>query len=187
MEDLKKTPFSIIYDSFLTRVTSDMYMEMNEIDTIRMLQDLLEIAIPRFEFPRFDIFDYELGYIDVDEYCGVESFGEIVPATFWVGGFFNAELTQEEINILSLSMVVEWLGQQLATTENMKTKYSGSDFKFTSQANHMAKIKVMMDAYRQECFHLQRLYKRRKRTADGEMRSTAGLIMTTPDYGYRIR
>ena len=187
MEDLKKTPFSIIYDSFLTRVTSDMYMEMNEIDTIRMLQDLLEIAIPRFEFPRFDIFDYELGYIDVDEYCGVESFGEIVPATFWVGGFFNAELTQEEINILSLSMVVEWLGQQLATTENMKMKYSGSDFKFTSQANHMAKIKVMMDAYRQECFHLQRLYKRRKRTADGEMRSTVGLIMTTPDYGYRIR
>ena len=187
MEDSKKTPFSIIYDSFLTRVTSDMYMEMNEIDTIRMLQDLLEIAIPRFEFPRCDIFDYELGYIDVDEYCGVESFGEIVPATFWVGGFFNAELTQEEINILSLSMVVEWLGQQLATTENMKMKYSGSDFKFTSQANHMAKIKVMMDAYRQECFHLQRLYKRRKRTADGEMRSTAGLIMTTPDYGYRIR
>ena len=187
MEDLKKTPFSIIYDSFLTRVTSDMYMEMNEIDTIRMLQDLLEIAIPRFEFPRFDIFDYELGYIDVDEYCGIESFGEIVPATFWVGGFFNAELTQEEINILSLSMVVEWLGQQLATTENMKMKYSGSDFKFTSQANHMAKIKVMMDAYRQECFHLQRLFKRRKRTADGEMRSTAGLIMTTPDYGYRIR
>ena len=60
MEDSKKTPFSIIYDSFLTRVTSDMYMEMNEIDTIRMLQDLLEIAIPRFEFPRFDIFDYEL-------------------------------------------------------------------------------------------------------------------------------
>ena len=152
-----------------------------------MLQDLLEIAIPRFEFPRFDIFDYELGYIDVDEYCGVVSFGEIVPATFWVGGFFNAELTQEEINILSLSMVVEWLGQQLATTENMKMKYSGSDFKFTSQANHMAKIKVMMDAYRQECFHLQRLYKRRKRTADGEMRSTAGLIMTTPDYGYPIR
>ena len=187
MEDSKKTPFSIIYDSFLTRVTSDMYMEMNEIDTIRMLQDLLEIAIPRFEFPRFDIFDYELGYIDVDEYCGIESFGEIVPATFWVGGFFNAELTQEEINILSLSMVVEWLGQQLATTENMKMKYSGSDFKFTSQANHMAKLKVMMDAYRQESFHLQRLYKRRKRTADGEMRSTAGLIMTTPDYGYRIR
>ena len=57
-----------------------------------------------------------------------------MPATAWVGGSFNI-LTQEEINILSLYMVVEWLGQQLATTENTRLKYSGSDFKFTSQAN----------------------------------------------------
>jgi hypothetical protein len=27
-------------------------------------------------------------------------------------------------------------------------KYSGTDFKFTSQANHMAKLKVMIDAYK---------------------------------------
>ena len=30
-------------------------------------------------------------------------------------------------------------GQQLASVENTRMKYSGSDFKFTSQANHMAK------------------------------------------------
>ena len=186
MGEIKITPFSIIYDSFLTRVTSDMYMELTELDTLELLQDLLVNAIPRFEFPRFDIFDYELGYLtSVGTYQGVESDGKEVPATAWVGGSFNAELTQEEINILSLSMVVEWLGQQLATTENTKLKYSGSDFKFTSQANHMSKIKVMMDSYRQECFHLQRLYKRRK-NVDGEIRSTAGIIMTTPNYGYKI-
>ena len=121
----------------------------------------------------------------IGTYCGVESDGVEVPATAWVGGSFNAELTQEEVNILSLSMVVEWLGQQLATTENTRLKYSGSDFKFTSQANHMAKIKVMMDSYRQECFHLQRLYKRRK-IVNGEVRSTAGVIMTIPSHGYKI-
>lgn len=185
------TPFTAIYDSFLTRVTSDMYMELNELDTIEMLQDLLVAAIPRFEFPRFDIFDYELGMYDYcGEYNGIESNYEDAPATMWVGGFFNAALTQEEINILSLSMVVEWLGQQLATTENTRLKYSGSDFKFTSQANHMAKIKVMMEAYKQDCFHLQRLYKRRKfiTNSDGtrSVQSTAGLIMTTPSYGYKI-
>ena len=186
MGDIKTTPFSIIYDSFLSRVTSDMYMEMTELDTLEMLQDLLINAIPRFEFPRFDIFDYEPGYlIGIGTYCGVESDGIEVPATAWVGGSFNAELTQEEVNILSLSMVVEWLGQQLATTENTRLKYSGSDFKFTSQANHMAKIKVMMDSYRQECFHLQRLYKRRK-IVNGEVRSTAGVIMTAPSHGYKI-
>lgn len=186
MGDIKTTPFSIIYDSFLNRVTSDMYMEMTELDTLEMLQDLLINAIPRFEFPRFDIFDYEPGYlIGIGTYCGVESDGIEVPATAWVGGSFNANLTQEEVNILSLSMVVEWLGQQLATTENTRLKYSGSDFKFTSQANHMAKIKVMMDSYRQECFHLQRLYKRRK-IVNGEICSTAGVIMTTPSHGYKI-
>ena len=186
MGDIKTTPFSIIYDSFLSRVTSDMYMEMTELDTLEMLQDLLINAIPRFEFPRFDIFDYEPGYLmGIGTYCGVESDGIEVPATAWVGGSFNAELTQEEVNILSLSMVVEWLGQQLATTENTRLKYSGSDFKFTSQANHMAKIKVIMDSYRQECFHLQRLYKRRK-IVNGEVRSTAGIIMTAPSHGYKI-
>ena len=60
-------------------------------------------------------------------------------------------------------------------------------FKFTSQANHMAKLKVMIDAYRQECFHLQRLYKRRIVTAKGEVRSTLGNIMGTPTYGYKLK
>ena len=34
MGDIKTTPFSIIYDSFLSRVTSDMYMEITELDTL---------------------------------------------------------------------------------------------------------------------------------------------------------
>ena len=108
-----------------------------------------------------------------------------MPATYLVGGFFNAKLTQEEINILSLSMVVEWLGQQLATTENTKLKYSGSDFKFTSQANHMSKLKVLKDSYSQDCFKLQRLYKRRK-LVDGQIQSTMSQIVEVPDYGYKI-
>lgn len=187
MNEIKiPTSFFDIYDSFLTRVTSDMYMELTEHDTFLLLQDLLLNAIPRFEFPRFDIFNYETGYVDDGgTYTGVESDGIEVPSTIWVGGSFNIPLTQEEINILSLSMVVEWLGQQLATTELTKMKYSGSDFKFTSQANHMSKLKVMMDSYRQECFHLQRLYKRRKRTENG-MISTLGQIMEVPTYGYKI-
>ena len=158
-----KTSFVTIYDSFLARVTSDMYMELTELDTIEMLQDLLINAIPRFEFPKFDIFDYEEGHWEgMGIYCGVESDYKETPSTGWVGGVFNTLLTKEEINIISLNMVIEWLYQQLDTTENSKMKYSGSDFKFTSQANHMAKLKVMMDERKQECFHLQRLYKRRK-------------------------
>ena len=75
-------------------------------------------------------------------------------------------------------MVVEWLGQQLASVENTRMKYSGSDFKFTSQANHMAKILTLKQDYEREGFHLQRLYKRRKRDENGIMRSTFDSIMS---------
>lgn len=181
----KMTPFTTIYDSFLTRVTDDMYMEMTELDTYRALQDILKNAIPRFEFPRFDIEDYEESCWEVGTYCGVESNHKEVPSTALVDGYFNTVLTKEEVDILSLCMVVEWLIQQLASTKNTKMQYSGADFKFTSQANHMAKLKVLVDSFKTDCFHLQRLYKRRK-IVNGEVRSTAGIIMTTPSYGYKI-
>ena len=177
------TSFMTIYDSFLTRITSDLFMELTELETIEMLQDLLINAIPRFEFPKFDIFDYELGaWDDLGTYQGVESDGNEVPVIGWIGGAFNCALTQEEINILSLCMVIEWLGQQLHTTENTRMKYSGSDFKFTSQANHMAKLKVLIDAQKQDCLHLQRLYSRR-RFENGSVQSTMGQLVSKPGYG----
>lgn len=184
---IKQTSFLTIYDAFLTKVTDDMYMELEVYETYAMLQDLLINSIPRFEFPRFDLYDYELGcWTYIGEYCGVESNYKKVPVTGWVSGFFNADLTDEEINILALNMVIEWLGQQLDTTNNTRMLYSGSDFKLTSQANHMAKLKVMIDAHKQDSLHLQRLYKRRIRSTQGQILSTMGNIMETPNYGYKI-
>ena len=174
----KCTSFSTIYDVFTTRVTSDMYMELSELDTLRQLQDLLIAAIPRFKFPKFNSFDYEEGYYDsLGTHCGVESGYMEVPAAGWVGGIFNAELTKEEINIFAICMVVEWLGQQLTTTDNTAMKYSGSDFKFTSQANHMAKIKVLIDKYEEESKHLQNLYSRR-RVKDNRLMTTIPTLMS---------
>ena len=183
MENVINTSFETIYDNFFTRVTSDMYLEFNEIDTIRMLQDLLVASISRFEFPKFDIFDYEEGYWDdLGIYNGIESDYKDAPATGWVGGAFHTELSKEEINIVGLNMVVEWLIQQLDTTDLTVMKYAGSDFKMTSQANHIAKLKVLVEAQQKDSLHLQRLYKRRKMTADGAQ-STAGQIITKPTYG----
>lgn len=172
------TSFSTIYDNFLTRVTSDMYMEWTELDTYSHLQDLLTVSIPRFEFPRFNIFDYEEGYYDsLGTYKGVESNNIEVPAAGWVGGTFHNDLTLEEINIIALDMVIEWLGQQLSTTDNTVMKYSGSDFKLTSQANHMAKIKNLLEKYEQESNHLQKLYKRRIVDKDGSIKTTIPTLM----------
>ena len=181
------TSFLTIYDAFFSRITDDMYMELTEEDTYTMLQDLLINNLPRFEFPRFDIFDYEPGaWGYIGDYQGVESNGALVTAYGWIGGNFNIELTLEEINIVALNMVVGWLGQQLDTTENTRMKYSGSDFKFTSQANHMAKLKVLVDSHKTDSLHLQRLYKRRIRTENGEIQSTLGSIVTKPAYGFKV-
>lgn len=178
MSNLETTPFSTIYDSFLSKVTDDMYMELTELDTFRMLQELLLSAIYKFEFPRFDLEDYELeDFVDEVTYEGVESDNKEVKAFIYVTGHYNVKLTYEEINILSTYMIVEWFGQQLASVDKTRQVYTGADFKMTSQANHMQKLLTVKQDYEREGFHLQRLYKRRKRDKDGIMRSTFGTIM----------
>jgi hypothetical protein len=127
------TPFTLIYDSFLSKITDDMYMELTELDTWRLLEDLLKSAIHSFEFPRVDLNDYELQEIEsYGEYQGIESDGELVPAFTYAIGCFNNVLSDEEINILATYMIAEWIGQQLASVENTRMKYSGTDYKFTS-------------------------------------------------------
>lgn len=122
----KGTPFSKIYDSFLSKIVDDMYMELTELETFRMLQELLISSIHWFEFPRVNINDYdENEIIDEDTYTGVESENNPVKVFIYSGGRFNVPLTEEEINILSTYMVVEWMGQQLASVENTRMKYSG--------------------------------------------------------------
>ena len=174
---MNTTPFSLVYDSFLSKITDDMYLQLTELDTYRMLEQLLLSAIEKFEFPRVNLWDYELFEIE-DEvtYNGVESSHEDVPAIIYADGCFNTVLTHEEINILAVYMIVQWLSQQLASVENTRMKYSGSDFKFTSQANHMQKLLQLKKDYEREGFHLQRLYKRRKQDRNGIMRSTLGLL-----------
>ena len=146
------TPFSAVYNKFLSKVTDDMYMELSQQETENLLGELLDSAIQWFEFPR----------VDLSNRTDVE---------------FLAPLTEEEMNILATYMIVEWMGQQLATIELIRMKYSGSDFKFTSQANHMHKLKDLQKEYERKGFHLQRLYKRRKADSKGIMKSTFGSIM----------
>ena len=67
----------------------------------------------------------------------------------------------EEENIIAILMMNAWLQRQVTSIENIRMKYSGSDFKFTSQANHMQKLLQLKKDYEREGFHLQRLYKRR--------------------------
>ena len=151
---MKPTLFTDIYSSFFSKITDDMYMELTKAQTEADAKDLLMNALPHFEFPRVDIYNFDE---EIEEY--------------------NIELSKEEINIIATYMVVEWIGRQLANIDLTRMQYSGSDFKFTSQANHLAKLTELKKVYTQKGFHLQRLYKRRKKDEKGIMRSTFGDIM----------
>lgn len=98
------TSFEEIYDRFLGKITDDMYMQLTKEDTLRDLKNILIDAIPGFEFPRFPLYDFD---IDLEE--------------------FGSHLTSEEINILALLMYNVWLQRQVASIEQTRMKYSGSD------------------------------------------------------------
>lgn len=151
---MERTPFQEIYDRFFGKITDDMYLEMTEDETHRDCESILLNAIPNFEFPRFKLYDYDL-----------------------IMKTYNSEITPEEMNILASLMVAEWLQRQLASVENTRMKYSGSDFKFTSQANHLDKLIKLKKTFDGDNRYLQRLYKRRKLNADGTISSNLGSIM----------
>ena len=83
---ITSTPFSVVYDRFLSKITDDMYMEITQEETNALLFELLISALPWFEFPR----------VNLNNKTETE---------------FLVPLTEEEINIIATYMTVEWIGQ----------------------------------------------------------------------------
>ena len=188
---MAETLFSAVYNRFLGQVTDDLYLELTPEDTLKDLQNLLINSIPGFEFPRKNLYDYTIEVREMGE-------DELVPDDFVLGTLwgdllldtseqtpkvlvdksrFNIELTAEEINILALLMKQGWVQRQVTSIENTRMKYSGADFKMTSQANHLSKLLSLLEESRRDSFHMQRLYKRRKFAADGKYASNWGSLM----------
>lgn len=175
------TQFTTVYNRFLGKITDDMYLELTPEDTVRDLQNLLLDAISGFEFPRCNLYDNHIEIVQIQEdlitkedfVIGVvwneEDSNELseIPKVLVERSYFNADLSEEEINILALLMKQSWVQRQVTSIENTRMKYSGSDFKMTSQANHLSKLLSLLEESRRDSFHMQRLYKRRKMTSSG--------------------
>lgn len=184
------TRFSAIYNRFLEKITDDMYMELTPEDTIRDLQNLLVDAIPGFEFPRVCLDDYFIHTEIINEADALP--GDFILAVLWgelpedgeqqapdvlvERSSFAASLTSEEINILALLMKQSWIQRQVSSIENIRMKYSGPDFKMTSQANHLSKLLSLLTEAQRESFHMQRLYKRRKKDSNGVYQSNWSVL-----------
>ena len=152
------TPFTDVYNRFLGKITDDMYVELTPQDTIRDLRNMLIDAIPGFEFPRHNLYDYiiqtevkdEDKVLTTDFILGMlwdempEDSMNAVPRLMVEKSEFAAELTSEEINILAILMMCAWVQRQVTSIEDTRMKYSGTDFKLTSQANHLSKLIALL-------------------------------------------
>ena len=157
--EVAPTTFREMFDFFLAGITDDMFMELTKEDTEKMLEEILLAALPHFEFPREkDLFD-----VDLEEKT------------------FSTKLSLEEMMIIRQYMISEWIGFQLATVDLIRQKYSGTDFKFTSQASHLKQLITLKKEYETKGFHLQRLYCRRKKVKSGGYGSTFARIMEEPE------
>jgi hypothetical protein len=177
------TLFTAVYNRFLGKITDDLYLELTPEDTLKDLQNLLINSLPGFEFPRQNLYDYEIKVEVLDEDEVLEddfiiaiSWGELedslsAPKVFVDRSRFSAELTPEEINILAILMKEGWLQRQVTSIEHTRMKYSGPDFKMTSQANHLQKLLTTLTECRRDSLHMQRLYKRRKVGDNGAYQS----------------
>lgn len=161
-----------------------MYVELTPEDTVRDLQSLLLEAIPGFEFPRCLISDYTIS-------VEVKKRSELTENDFVIGviwhdlteqldengnlitsgeddevkvekSCFNCVLTPEEVNIIAILMMIGWVQRQVTSIEATRMKYSGTDFKMTSQANHLSKLLSLLSECQRQSHHMQRLYKRRR-------------------------
>ena len=171
------TQFTDIYNRFLGKITDDKYIELTPQDTIKDLRNLLVDAIPGFEFPRKNLGDFTIDQEIKPEDEVLE--GEFIIGLLWDDTIeesdmgkaplvlverstFTADLNSEEINILAILMMCAWVQRQVTSIENTRMKYSGSDFKMTSQANHLQKLMGLLNECQRQSHHMQRLYKRRK-------------------------
>ena len=171
------TQFTEIYNRFLGKITDDMYVELTPEDTIKDLRNLLIDAIPGFEFPRANLYDYSIEQEVIPENEVTEQ--DFVLGILWDDTLdeedidraplvvvehsnFASDLNSEEINILAILMLCAWVQRQVSSIENTRMKYSGSDFKMTSQANHLQKLLSLLSECQRQSHHMQRLYKRRK-------------------------
>ena len=190
------TPFVDVYNRFLGKITDDMYVELTPQDTIRDLRNMLIDAIPGFEFPRHNLYDYviqtevkdEDKVLTTDFILGMlwdempEDSLNAAPRVVVERSEFAAELTSEEINILAILMMQAWVQRQVTSIENIRMKYSGSDFKLTSQANHLSKLVALLKDCKTQSHHMQRLYKRRKIIDNGEYRSNWSVLRETSTF-----
>ena len=129
------TPYSKIYEKALSKITDYDLATIPNDDLQATLHVWLMSAISKFRKCKNDLSDRD------DEL-----------------GTFNVDLIDEEIEILALLMVSEWIEPQLNSVNVTLQIFGGKEEKFYAQANHLSELKALRDGTRTEARKLMRDY-----------------------------
>lgn len=149
------TSFEEIYDAFFSLITDDYYMEITEEQTREDCESLLMASLPLFEFPKKSL-----------EFKSENNIK-----------YFVYDLSLEEVNILATGMLQIWLQRQIWSIEVIRQKFSGNDFRLTSQASHLQRLMTLYQNTKDEHRRLQMLYSRREINEKGVYESTFNLLV----------
>lgn len=117
------TYFEDVYEFFLSKIKSYDLAELTEDEIKEELNSLIKLA-----FPKCTVFKSKIK-IDLDN------------ESFVVKG--KDSLSLEEMEILSLAMLLQYISPLIARDENLKQTLSSKDFSMTSQANHLEKLLIL--------------------------------------------
>ena len=129
------TPYSDIYERALAKITDYDLAFMPDDELQLMLRGWLHSAIAKFRKCASDLSSRD------DELAT-----------------FNVDLVDEEIEILALLMVCEWLEPQINSITLTHQFFGGKEEKFYAQANQLAELKALRDGTRTEARKLMRDY-----------------------------
>lgn len=147
------TSYKIIYDAFLAKIEEDKWCDdiTEYISTLADWESLLEAAISWFKFPRVSLARTGSSY---DDNCDIIKIGE-----------FEADLNNQEIQIIATLMKWMWLDRTINSWENVKVMYDEKDF---SQGNLLNNFIKLLDKTEKQCYRLQKLYSRSREDEFGE-------------------
>lgn len=111
------TSYETIYNRFLNKITSYRILELSDNDVQEMLLEWLNAAIPKFKRCKTDLSQRDDELLE-----------------------FDNDLLENEIEILALLMVNEWLEPQINSELYVSQFYGGKEEKFYQQANHLEKL-----------------------------------------------
>ena len=129
------TSYEVLYNRCLSKLEDPTLMQLPEEDLEEMLHGYLLSAIAKHRKCEHDLSDRD------------EELKQ-----------FNSDLSDLEVEIISILMLREWIGQRLHSVTNVMQVFSGKETKWFSQAAHIAELRELDDRLRIEAQKLSRDY-----------------------------